>query len=76
MLAAFDPFNSSPIDAMGEYAGQNPPMPPAAHQHLAGAVVRSHRRRGLLRSAMKLWAIEFAIQQGAMAIRTTTRRIT
>jgi len=57
----------------GEYVGvsmlaKNPAMPQRLNTWLTG-VLRSHRRKGLA-LAMKLRAVEFAIQQGATKIRT------
>ncbi len=57
----------------GEYVGvsmlaKNPAMPQRINTWLTG-VMRSHRRKGIA-LAMKLRAIEFAIQQGGTAIRT------
>lgn len=63
----------APEDPVGAYVGismlaKNPPMPERIETWLTG-VVRSHRRRGIA-LALKLRAIEFAIQQGGKAIRT------
>jgi len=60
-------------DPVGAYVGvsmlaKNPAMPQRINTWLTG-VVRSHRRKGIA-LAMKLRAIEFAIQQGGTAIRT------
>ncbi len=57
----------------GEYVGvsmlaSNRPCSPRINTPLTG-VLRSHRRKGIA-LAMKLRAIEFAIQQGGTAIRT------
>ncbi len=57
----------------GEYVGvsmlaKNPAMPQRLNTWLTG-VLRSHRRKGIA-LAMKLRAIEFAIQNGGTAIRT------
>ena len=60
-------------DGIGEYVGvsmlgKNQAMPQRINTWLTG-VVRSHRRKGIA-LAMKLRAIEFAIQNGGTAIRT------
>ena len=60
-------------DGVGAYVGvsmlaKNSPMPQRIQTELTG-VVRSHRRKGIA-LAMKLRAIEFAIQNGGTAIRT------
>lgn len=60
-------------DPVGGYVGvsmlaKNLAMPKRINTWLTG-VVRSHRRKGIA-LAMKLGAIEFAIQQGGTAIRT------
>lgn len=71
-MMAIDPA-LNPDDPVGAYVGvsmlaKNPPMPQRINTWLTG-VVRSHRRKGIA-LAMKLRAIEFAIQQGGTAIRT------
>ncbi len=70
-MMAIDPAAGD--DGVGAYVGvsmlaKNLPMPQRIETWLTG-VVRSHRRKGIA-LAMKLRAIEFAIQQGGTAIRT------
>ena len=69
---AIDP-TAAGDDGIGAYVGvsmlgKNHAMPQRIQTWLTG-VVRSHRRKGIA-LAMKLRAIEFAIAQGGMAIRT------
>ncbi len=69
---ALDPSAASE-DGVGAYVGvsmlgKNQALPQRIQTWLTG-VVRSHRRKGIA-LAMKLRAVEFAIQQGGTAIRT------